>query len=268
MRPSRAIDLSTGLFVLLGFAAMLFLVTQITNREFSLSTSGTYRLSAQFENVGGLKVGAPVSMSGVTIGRVESIGFDMDALKAAVTLRIDGRYNRIPEDSDASIFTAGLLGGQYIGITPGGAEEFLQGGAVAFRLELLVEAGDVDGRGAQLQSSQGIQQRRGVLQEQLVLAHAAGETVRLEDVHGGLVDQAAAVDRGHHVVFPVQPADHRDLRDAGNAGVGVGGVAADQAGEEVGLAILQPDGRLDGAGRDDRLRRVFAARWVYEEGRL
>jgi phospholipid/cholesterol/gamma-HCH transport system substrate-binding protein len=128
MRPSRTIDLSTGLFVLLGFAAILFLVTQITNREFSLGGTA-YRVRAQFENVGGLKPGAPVSMSGVTIGRVESIGFDMDALKAVVTLRIDGRYDRIPQDSDASIFTAGLLGGQYIGITPGGAEEYLHDGS-------------------------------------------------------------------------------------------------------------------------------------------
>jgi len=137
MRPSRTIDLSTGLFVLLGFAAILFLVTQITNREFSLGTSGSYRVNAQFENIGGLKTGAPVSMSGVTVGRVESIGFDMEALKAVVTLRIDGRYDRIPEDSDASIFTAGLLGGQYIGITPGGAEEVLHEGS---RIEFVQDA--------------------------------------------------------------------------------------------------------------------------------
>jgi phospholipid/cholesterol/gamma-HCH transport system substrate-binding protein len=128
MRPSRTSDLSTGLFVLLGFASILFLVTQITNREFSLGGSA-YHVLAQFENVGGLKAGAPVSMSGVTIGRVESIGFDMDALKAVVTLRIDGRYDRIPEDSDASIYTAGLLGGQYIGITPGGSDQYLRDGA-------------------------------------------------------------------------------------------------------------------------------------------
>ena len=127
MRPSRAIDLSTGLFVLLGFAAILFLVTQITNREFSL-TSDSYHLQAQFENIGGLKVGAPVSMAGVTVGRVDSIGYSMDALKAIVMLRIDGSYNRIPNDSDASIFTAGLLGGQYIGLTPGGSEEYYKDG--------------------------------------------------------------------------------------------------------------------------------------------
>lgn len=130
MRQSRAIDVSTGLFVLLGLAAILFLVTQITNREFSLGgSSSSYRVSAQFENVGGLKSGAPVSMAGVTIGRVESIAYDMDLFKAVVTLRIDSRYDRIPADSDASIFTAGLLGGQYIGISPGGSDESLKDGS-------------------------------------------------------------------------------------------------------------------------------------------
>jgi phospholipid/cholesterol/gamma-HCH transport system substrate-binding protein len=138
MRSSRAIDVSTGLFVLLGFAAIVFLVTQITNREFSLR-SESYRLQAQFENVGGLKAGAPVSMAGVTIGRVESIGYDMDLFKAVATLRIDSRYDQIPNDSDASILTAGLLGGQYIGITPGGSEEpFRDGDQVEFVQDAIV----------------------------------------------------------------------------------------------------------------------------------
>jgi phospholipid/cholesterol/gamma-HCH transport system substrate-binding protein len=138
MRPSRAIDVSTGLFVLLGFAAIVFLVTQITNREFSLR-SESYRLQAQFENVGGLKAGAPVSMAGVTIGRVESIGYDMDLFKAVATLRIDSRYDQIPNDSDASILTAGLLGGQYIGITPGGSDEpFRDGDQVEFVQDAIV----------------------------------------------------------------------------------------------------------------------------------
>ena len=127
MRQSRAIDVSTGLFVLLGMTAIVFLVTQITNREFSLR-SDSYRLTAQFENIGGLKAGAPVSMSGVTIGRVESIGYDMNQFKAVVTLRIDEAYDRIPNDSDASIYTAGLLGGQYVGITPGNAEDVYHDG--------------------------------------------------------------------------------------------------------------------------------------------
>jgi phospholipid/cholesterol/gamma-HCH transport system substrate-binding protein len=138
MRKSRAIDVSTGLFVLLGLVAIVFLVTQISNREFSL-TETSYRLKAQFENIGGLKTGAPVKMAGVTIGRVEVIDYDMQLLKAIVTLRIDERYAEIPNDSDASIFTAGLLGGQYIGISPGGSEEYFKDGdQVAFVQDAIV----------------------------------------------------------------------------------------------------------------------------------
>ena len=127
MRQTRAIELGTGLFVLLGFSALFFLVTQITNREFGLGDGG-YRLQASFEQVGGLKPGAPISMSGVTIGHVERIEYDFSEYKARVTMRIDGHYDRIPDDSDAGIFTAGLLGGQYIGIGPGGSETYLADG--------------------------------------------------------------------------------------------------------------------------------------------
>jgi phospholipid/cholesterol/gamma-HCH transport system substrate-binding protein len=138
MRPSRTIDISTGLFVLLGFAAILFLVTQITNREFTLKST-SYRLRADFENVGGLKAGAPVSMAGVTVGRVEDIQYDQKLYKAVVTLRLDGHYDEIPNDSDASILTSGLLGGQYIGLSPGGAEEYFKDGdKVAFVQDAVV----------------------------------------------------------------------------------------------------------------------------------
>ena len=138
MRHSRAIDVSTGLFVLLGLTAIAFLATQISNREFSLGDS-SYRVQAQFENVGGLKAGAPVSMAGVTIGRVESIGYDMNLFKAVVTLRIDSSYDQIPNDSDASILTAGLLGGQYVGISPGGSDEpFRDGDRVEFVQDAIV----------------------------------------------------------------------------------------------------------------------------------
>ena len=127
MRQTRAIELGTGLFVLLGFAALFFLVTQITSREFGLG-SGGYQLTASFEQIGSLKPGAPVSMSGVTIGRVESIDYDFDEYRARVGLRIDPQYDRIPEDSDASILTAGLLGGQYVGIGAGASETFFKDG--------------------------------------------------------------------------------------------------------------------------------------------
>lgn len=127
MRPSRAIEVSAGLFVLLGFAALWFLVTQITNREASIA-KGAYELVAKFENIGSLKVGAPVSMAGVTVGRVDSIAFDQNIYKAVVRMRINPEYNKIPDDSDASIMTSGLLGGQYVGITAGGSETYFKNG--------------------------------------------------------------------------------------------------------------------------------------------
>jgi phospholipid/cholesterol/gamma-HCH transport system substrate-binding protein len=136
MRSTRTVEVSTGLFVLLGFAALFFLVTQITHRELSINGS-SYGVVAQFENVGSLKSGAAVSMAGVTVGRVESITFDQQVYKAVVRMRINSQYNRIPKDSDASIMTSGLLGGQYIGITAGGAEEFLKDGD---RIELVQDA--------------------------------------------------------------------------------------------------------------------------------
>jgi len=138
MRPSRAIDVSTGLFVLLGLVSIAFLVTQITSKDVGFH-SDAYRLKAQFENVGGLKPGAPVTMAGVTIGRVERINYDMKLFKAIVTLRIEGGYDAIPNDSDASILTSGLLGGQYVGISPGGSEEvFKNGDRVEFVQDAIV----------------------------------------------------------------------------------------------------------------------------------
>jgi phospholipid/cholesterol/gamma-HCH transport system substrate-binding protein len=136
MRSTRAVELSTGLFVLLGFAALFFLVTQITNRELSVN-GNSYEVYAHFENIGSLKPGAAVSIAGVTVGRVESITFDQNVYKAVVRMRINTQYNKIPVDSDASIMTSGLLGGQYIGLTIGGAEEFLGNGD---RIEFVQDA--------------------------------------------------------------------------------------------------------------------------------
>ncbi len=127
MSQTRAVEFSTGLFVLLGFAALFFMVTQITSRGIVWHESN-YHLTASFSNVGGLKVGAPVSIGGVTIGRVESIDYDAKIYKAVARLAIQTRFDKIPDDSDVAIFTAGLLGGQYVGITPGGAETFFKEG--------------------------------------------------------------------------------------------------------------------------------------------
>ncbi|HUX73712.1 MAG TPA: outer membrane lipid asymmetry maintenance protein MlaD [Steroidobacteraceae bacterium] len=126
MRKSRAMNLGTGLFVLLGFAALFFLTTQTTNRGVSFHSEPHYRVTAKFDNIGDLKVGAPVSMAGVEIGRVVGIGFDSRDYKAVVAMNLNAKYNQIPTDSDASIYTQSLLGGKFVGISPGGAETYLK----------------------------------------------------------------------------------------------------------------------------------------------
>lgn len=128
MQQTRAVEISTGLFVFLGFAALFFLITQTTTIG-GYVQDDTYEVTARFQNVGSLKVRAPVSMAGVTIGRVSAIEFDPQRLDAVVTMRIENEYDRIPEDSDASILTAGLLGSQYVGLQPGGSEMYLEDGS-------------------------------------------------------------------------------------------------------------------------------------------
>jgi phospholipid/cholesterol/gamma-HCH transport system substrate-binding protein len=128
MQQTRTVELGTGLFALLGMGALFFLTTQTTGGE-DFSADETFRITARFDNVGSLRPRAPVSMSGVTIGRVTRIDFDPAALDAVVTMDIDARYDRIPEDSDASILTAGLLGSQYVGLQAGGSEFYLEEGS-------------------------------------------------------------------------------------------------------------------------------------------
>ncbi|MCZ6500330.1 MAG: outer membrane lipid asymmetry maintenance protein MlaD [Gammaproteobacteria bacterium] len=128
MQQTRSIEMGTGLFVLLGMAALFFLTTQTTGSN-SLSGSDTFEVTARFDNVGSLKNRAPVRMSGVTIGRVTSVRFDPDTLVAEVKLEIESQYDRIPEDSDAGILTSGLLGSQYIGLQAGGSDLSLQEGS-------------------------------------------------------------------------------------------------------------------------------------------
>jgi len=128
MRQNLAVEIGTGLFVLLGIGALFFLTTQTTGRN-DFSNTDTYTVEARFENVGSLKTRAPVAMSGVTIGRVTGIEFDGASLEAVVTLVIDSRFDQIPDDSDASILTAGLLGSQYIGLQAGGSEIYLEEGS-------------------------------------------------------------------------------------------------------------------------------------------
>ena len=138
MRQTRAVELGTGLFVLLGMSALFFLTTQTTGGD-DFSAESVYEVQARFENIGSLKRRAPVAISGVTIGRVTNIEFDPDALDAVVTFVIDTTYDQIPDDSDASILTAGLLGSQYIGLQAGGSDMYLEdGGEILFTQSAVV----------------------------------------------------------------------------------------------------------------------------------
>lgn len=129
MRANRTLELGTGLFVLLGFAALLFLTTQLPASGLKLGGPRGYHVTAAFDDIGDLKVGSPVSMSGVTIGEVQAIRFDPKTYKAVVSMRIDSQYKQIPDDSFASIQTQGLLGGKYVALSPGGSDTYLKDGS-------------------------------------------------------------------------------------------------------------------------------------------
>lgn len=120
------LDLWVGFFVALGLAAVLFLALKVGNLS-AAHLSETYVLQAKFDNIGGLKVRGPVRSAGVLVGRISDIRFDPESYQAQVTMNIDGRY-RFPRDTFASIYTAGLLGEQYIGFDVGGDEKMLQPG--------------------------------------------------------------------------------------------------------------------------------------------
>lgn len=128
MKKTRTVEIGAGLFALLGIGALFFLTTQATGGD-DFAARQVYRVTARFENVGSLKPRAPVAMAGVTIGRVQKIEFDPELLNAVVTIVIDARYNMIPDDSDASVLTAGLLGSQYIGLQAGGSDTYLEDGS-------------------------------------------------------------------------------------------------------------------------------------------
>lgn len=127
MLHSKGLEIGVGLFVTLGIAAIFMLAMKASNMA-SYSSDDGYDLIAYFDNVGGLKVRSQVAMSGVTIGRVKAIDFDDTTYQAVVTMNIHGEYQKIPEDTFANIFTAGLLGEQYISLDPGGSDVYLKAG--------------------------------------------------------------------------------------------------------------------------------------------
>ena len=119
-------DLWVGLLVLIGAVALLFLALQSANL-LSLNMQSTYKVSARFDNIGGLKRQAAVKSAGVVVGRVDAITFDDKTFQATVTMALEKRY-AFPKDSSLKILTSGLLGEQYIGIEAGAGEANLADG--------------------------------------------------------------------------------------------------------------------------------------------
>jgi len=123
----RNIEILVGAFVVLGFVGLVFLALKAANLGSFTGSSGTYSVTARFDNIGGLKAKASVKSSGVVVGRVESIVFDDKNFQARVVVGLDNRYT-FPKDSSLKILTAGLLGEQYLGIEPGADEKMLASG--------------------------------------------------------------------------------------------------------------------------------------------
>ena len=143
MQTSRTVEILVGVFIALGMAAFVMLAMKVSNIT-TFTENDTYSLQARFDNIGGLKQRSPVRIGGVRVGRVDSISYDDQNLEAVVTMRINSKHRRIPDDSSASIYTAGLLGEQYISLEPGGSQEFYSDGDIvaetqsAFVLERMV----------------------------------------------------------------------------------------------------------------------------------
>jgi len=127
MAQRQSFQIGTGAFIVLGFAALGYLATQTTSLA-NYRQGASYDIKARFTNVGQLKLRAPVKVAGVRIGSVSDVKLEPDKLDALVTMSIDKRFDKIPDDSAASIFTSGLLGDQYVALNPGGSPDVLKNG--------------------------------------------------------------------------------------------------------------------------------------------
>lgn len=123
----HTIEIWVGLFVAAGMAALFMLAMKVSNISAFADDEG-YMVTARFENIGGLKIRSPVSMAGVRVGRVADISFDAKTYEAVVSMRIASQYATLPKDSSASIFTAGVLGENYVGLEAGARDEYLKEG--------------------------------------------------------------------------------------------------------------------------------------------
>tara|TARA_R110001606_G_scaffold399310_1_gene584717 strand:- start:45856 stop:46317 length:462 start_codon:yes stop_codon:yes gene_type:complete len=125
----RNTEITVGMFVAAGIVAIFVLAMKVSNFT-DFNDDAGYQVVAEFGNIGGLKVRSPVTMAGVRVGRVSDITLDNNTYNAKVTLDLYAQFNTLPTDTSASIFTAGLLGEQYIALEAGAEEEFLKNGDV------------------------------------------------------------------------------------------------------------------------------------------
>lgn len=128
MNSSKKVEVLVGALFLMAILAFVFLALNVSNFS-GLSSNKGYKVTAQFNNIGGLSTKAKVTMSGVTVGRVTAISYDKKSFRAVVTMTIDPSFDYLPEDSQASIYTAGLLGEQYISLEPGAEDASLTEGS-------------------------------------------------------------------------------------------------------------------------------------------
>jgi phospholipid/cholesterol/gamma-HCH transport system substrate-binding protein len=123
----HTLEIWVGIFVAAGIAALFMLAMKVSNLS-TVTTGDTYNVTARFDNIGGLSVRSPVKASGVLVGRVSNVAYDDKTYSAIVTLSIQQQFNQFPKDSRASIYTAGLLGEQYIELSPGAEDDYLKDG--------------------------------------------------------------------------------------------------------------------------------------------
>ena len=137
MQKNRSLEIMVGFFIVLGFAAALFMALQAANLGSFSFGHKTYAVTADFDNIGGLKARAAVKSAGVVVGRVRSVVFDPETFQARVTMDMDAKYP-FPDDSSAKILTSGLLGEQYVGIEAGADDKNLEEGSVIRRTQSAV----------------------------------------------------------------------------------------------------------------------------------
>lgn len=131
MRANYKVEIASGIFLLLGVAALVWLALRATDYGQEIGDE-TYTISARFANIGDLRDRAPVKIGGVTVGMVRDVQLDPVTFEAVVFMNIASRFDEIPTDTGASVLTSGVLGDRYVGLEPGGAPDYLAEGDELF----------------------------------------------------------------------------------------------------------------------------------------